>query len=49
MEIKILFMSGYTATVIGRHDMLDEGINFFQKSFTRKELARKAQSVILEK
>ena len=45
--LKILYMSGYTSTVIARHGLLDKGITFLQKPFSAKELAlgvRKALS-----
>ena len=38
-EILLLFMSGYTADVIAQHGVLDDGINFLQKPFTKKDLA----------
>ena len=38
-EMKILFMSGYTANVIAHHGVLDEGINFIQKPFSRSDLS----------
>ena len=40
-DIKLLFMSGYTANVIAHHGVLDEGVQFIQKPVSRKELARK--------
>jgi DNA-binding NtrC family response regulator len=36
--LKCLFMSGYTANVIAHHGVLDEGVNFIQKPFSREEL-----------
>jgi two-component system, cell cycle sensor histidine kinase and response regulator CckA len=44
-DIKVLFMSGYTASVIEHHGVLKEGINFIQKPFTKKELAEKMREV----
>ncbi len=38
-EIKILFMSGYTADVIAHHGVLDEDVQFIQKPFTIKDIA----------
>ena len=38
-ELKLLFMSGYTADVIAPHGVLDEGINFIQKPFSLQTLA----------
>jgi PAS domain S-box-containing protein len=45
-EIKILFMSGYTANVIAHHGVLDEGVNFIQKPFTRNELREKMREIL---
>ncbi len=36
---KTLFMSGYTSNTIAQHGVLDEGMNFIQKPFTKKDLA----------
>jgi len=44
--IKALFMSGYTRDVIGIHGILDKGINFIQKPFTRTELSQKLRRVL---
>lgn len=38
-NLKVLFMSGYTANIISERGMLDENINFLQKPFLMKELA----------
>ena len=45
-NIKCLFMSGYTADVIGRHGVLDEGINFIHKPFQIGELAAKVRQLL---
>lgn len=45
-QIKILFMSGYTANVIAHHGVLDEGVNFLQKPFSVHELAVKTRQVL---
>ncbi|MGD9974729.1 MAG: transporter substrate-binding domain-containing protein [Desulfatirhabdiaceae bacterium] len=42
-EIKTLFMSGYTANVIAHHGVLDDGVHFMQKPFSRSELAAKVR------
>lgn len=37
--LKILFMSGYTANVIAHRGVLDDGINFIAKPFSKKAMA----------
>ncbi|HTX19347.1 MAG TPA: PAS domain S-box protein [Bacteroidota bacterium] len=44
--MKVIFMSGYTADVVAHRGILDEGVNFLQKPFTPRGLARKARSVL---
>jgi len=44
--IKTLYMSGYTANVIAHHGVLDEGINFIQKPFSKRDLAVKIREVL---
>ncbi len=39
-DIKYIFMSGYTANVVAHHGVLNEGVLFIQKPFSRKDLAR---------
>ena len=46
--IKCLFMSGYTANVIAHHGVLDEGINFLQKPFSKQDLAAKIRNALDE-
>jgi CheY-like chemotaxis protein len=45
-EIKILYMSGYTADAIVRHGILDNGLSFLQKPFTPSVLAAKVREVL---
>lgn len=45
--IRSLFMSGYTANVIAHNGVLDEGVHFIQKPFSKKELAIKVREVML--
>ncbi len=45
-DMKCLFMSGYTADIIGHQGVLDEGIRFLQKPFTRAVLAAKLREVM---
>ena len=48
-NLKWLFMSGYTANVIAHHGVLDEGVNFIQKPFSKQELSVKVRKVLDEK
>ncbi len=41
-----LFMSGYTANVIAHHGVLDKGVNFIQKPFSKKDLAAKVKEAL---
>ena len=45
-NLKRLFMSGYTANVIAHHGVLDKGVNFIQKPFSKKDLAVKVKEVL---
>jgi len=45
-DLKLLFMSGYTANVIAHHGVLDEGVLFIQKPFSMKELAAKVHEAL---
>lgn len=45
-KMAILFMSGYTADVIAHHGVLDSGVHFIQKPFSRLELAAKVRQAI---
>jgi DNA-binding response OmpR family regulator len=42
-------MSGYTADVIARHGVLDEGVHFIQKPFNVDELARTVRELLESK
>ncbi|MFH2064361.1 MAG: PAS domain S-box protein [Pseudomonadota bacterium] len=44
--LKCLFMSGYTADVIAHHGMLNEGVRFIQKPFSKKDLAVKVREAL---
>jgi len=44
--IRHIFMSGYTANIIAEQGVLDQGVSFLQKPFTKKELAEKIRSVL---
>ena len=45
-HIKCVFVSGYTTDVIARHGILDEGIGFIQKPFSRETLARSVREAL---
>jgi two-component system sensor histidine kinase EvgS len=45
-ELKVLFMSGYTADIISDRGGLEDGINFLQKPFSRQELAVKVAEAL---
>ncbi len=45
-RLKRLFMSGYTANIIAHHGVLDEGVSFIQKPFTRQELGEIVRKVL---
>ena len=45
-ELKVLFMSGYTANVIAHNGILDKDINFIEKPFTSKSLLKKISEII---
>jgi len=45
-DLKVLFMSGYTANVIAHRGVLDDGVNFISKPFSRQEIALKVQEML---
>ena len=45
-SLKRLFMSGYTADVIAHHGVLDEGVHFIQKPFSKKDLAARVSEAL---
>ncbi|MGM0654534.1 MAG: PAS domain S-box protein [Thermodesulfobacteriota bacterium] len=47
-DLKRLFMSGYTANVIAHHGVLDEGVQFIHKPFSKQALAIKVRKVLDE-
>ena len=44
--IKCIFMSGYTANVIAHHGVLDDGVEFLNKPFSKQELASRIREVL---
>ncbi len=45
-DLKVLFMSGYTAEVIAHRGVIDQGTQFIQKPFLRKELATRVREAL---
>ncbi len=45
-NLKAMFMSGYTADVIAHHGILDDGVHFIQKPFSRQDLSAKVREVL---
>ncbi|MDA3791678.1 MAG: PAS domain S-box protein [Desulfobacula sp.] len=39
-DLKCMFMSGYTADIIAHHGVLEEGVHFIQKPFSKRDLAQ---------
>lgn len=46
-RIKVLFMSGYTANIIHKKGVLEEGLNFIPKPLSPDRLLRKVREVLL--
>jgi YesN/AraC family two-component response regulator len=45
-NMNILFMSGYTASVISDRGILKEGVNFISKPFSKQELSQKIRKIL---
>lgn len=45
-HLKTLFMSGYTANIIAHRGVLDDGVNFISKPFSKKDLAIKIRKAL---
>jgi PAS domain S-box-containing protein len=45
-DLKTLFMSGYTANVIAHRGILDEGVRFMHKPFSKQDLAAKVREAL---
>jgi PAS domain S-box-containing protein len=45
-ELQVLYMSGYTADVIGHRGVIDEGTAFIQKPFNGNDLISKIQEIL---
>ena len=44
--LRCLFMSGYTADIIAHHGILEDGVDFLQKPFSKTTLAARLRSVL---
>ena len=44
--LRVLFMSGYTDSAIAQHGVLEEGVSFLQKPFSKQSLAAKVREVL---
>ena len=47
-DLKIIFMSGYTADVIAHRGVLYDGVNFISKPFSKRDIAVKVHEVLHE-
>lgn len=47
-DLRRLFMSGYTADIIASHDVLNEGVHFLQKPFSKETLGMKTREALDE-
>jgi two-component system cell cycle sensor histidine kinase/response regulator CckA len=45
-QMKVIYMSGYTDDAIVNHGVLATGLNFLEKPFSPKGLARKVREVL---
>jgi PAS domain S-box-containing protein len=45
-DIRLLFMSGYTADVIAHHGVMDHGVAFIQKPFSMADMATKVREAL---
>jgi two-component system, cell cycle sensor histidine kinase and response regulator CckA len=48
-DIRLLFMSGYTANVIAHQGVLEKGVQFIQKPFSMQQIAVKVDTALNEK
>jgi DNA-binding response OmpR family regulator len=44
--LRVLYMSGYTADVIGHHGVLEPGVDFIQKPFSVRALAARVAELL---
>ena len=48
-DMKCLFMSGYTPNMIAHQGILDEGVYFIQKPFSRNDLTTRVREILDQK
>ena len=44
--IQCLYMSGYTTNVIAHHGILDKGVHFIRKLFSKKDLSVRVREAL---
>ncbi len=45
-DIRVLFVSGYTEDVLGKHGVVEQGINFIRKPYSIKALAERLERLL---
>ena len=45
-DMEVMFMSGYTADLLHRDGIIEEGMNFFPKPISPSDLARKVREIL---
>jgi two-component system, cell cycle sensor histidine kinase and response regulator CckA len=45
-DLEVLFISGYTANIVARHGVLEEGVMLLEKPFTRRRLLELVREVL---
>jgi YesN/AraC family two-component response regulator len=48
-ELKVLFMSGYTAEIVAQRGIVDEGMHYIQKPLDMKRLSEKILEVLAQR